>query len=119
MRLFLNFSPEKFGGSCVNCYLCIRFRVEARRRDKKSFFERITWKDSEVVQEATAPLGSAVIGLLDRRGRGWKDTSRSIHFERCTLNRRSVLGQEILPPFGEMEIHIFTMESLILAQDER
>ena len=41
-RVFLKFSPEKFGRSARNAYLCIRFRVEARQRDKKSFFERIT-----------------------------------------------------------------------------
>ena len=41
-RVFLKFSPEKFGRSARNAYLCIRFRVEARLRDKKSFFERIT-----------------------------------------------------------------------------
>ena len=119
-RVFLKISREKFGGSVWNAYLCIRFRTEALQptanRSLKGLHE-----DREVVQESrrlAAPLWRKCHPAAGR------DTSRSIFFEGAFGSmRRSVLGQDRTAGAADaaeaFEDTDFTMESLILAQDER
>ena len=88
---------------------------ETRNRSLKGLHR----KDREVVQEAIALPFRPFSGRVSRESRGWKDTSRSIHFERCTLSSMERPGTREFSPDGETKIQIYTMESLILAQDER
>ena len=120
IHFFLKISPEKFGGLLWNAYLCIRFWTETFRpvafRSLKEFHE-----DREVVQESrrlVAPLWRV------RHPAAGRDTSRSIFFEGAFGSmRRSVLGQDRTAGAADaaeaFEDTDFTMESLILAQDER
>ena len=119
-RVFPKISAEKFGGSFRNAYLCTRFRTEALRptanRSLKGLHE-----DREVVQESrrlSAPSWRI------RQAAAGRDTSRSILFEGAFGSmRRSVLGQDRFAGAAyaaeAFEDTFFTMESLILAQDER
>ena len=119
-RVFLKISREKFGGSVWNAYLCIRFRTEALQptanRSLKGLHE-----DREVVQESRRLAAPSWRKCHPAAGR---DTSRSIFFEGAFGSmRRSVLGQDRTAGAANaaeaFEDTNFTMESLILAQDER
>ena len=74
---------------------------ETRNRSLKGLHR----KDREVVQEAIAPPCRPLCGVAFGRSRGWKDTSRSIQVERCTLSSMERPGTRQHPLAGEAKIH--------------
>ena len=96
-KTFLKISSEKFWQFKNSPYLCIRFRKESH---KEEFFERFRYKQASSTKKAYLGKKTETVNNLNK------------------LEIDLVLEQ-IKTSIAIWENDIFTMKSLILAQDER
>ena len=96
-NFFLKISSEKFWWFRKSPYLCIRFRKESR---KEEFFERFRYKQASSTKKAYLGKQTETVNNLNKL-------------------KVDLVLEQIKTSIAIWKHDIFTMKSLILAQDER